>query len=117
MERLLNLVDQKSQHCSKHGWNNTLIGNGLELAWRIDELSSDLVGKLDYSNEVAYTKAHCDISLLVTLHKVESDNRGSHRIQATEHVVGVQPHEAEFCAPQADLTLQVPRRTCMWGFD
>ena len=44
-----------------------LVRDSLKLTWRIDELLSDSLGKLDRRNEVAYaeTKAHCDIDLLV----------------------------------------------------
>ena len=50
---------------------NTLIRNVFELTRRIREFLPNLVGKLDCCDKVAYTesKAHCDISSLVTLCK------------------------------------------------
>ena len=69
IERLLTLFQQRCQHCSKCGQGSVLVRNSLELAWRVDELLADLVGKLDYGDEVAYTKteAHRDSSTALLL--------------------------------------------------
>jgi hypothetical protein len=51
-------------------WSGSvLVRNSLELARRVDELLADLVGKLDYRDEVAHTKteAHRDSSTALLL--------------------------------------------------
>ena len=46
---------------------SVLVRNSLELTRRVDEVLPDLVGKLDYGDEVAYTKteAHRDINISI----------------------------------------------------
>ena len=54
-------------YCSKYNQGSVLIRNSLELAQCTDELLVDLISKLDYCNEITYSKteAHHDSSIAV----------------------------------------------------
>lgn len=51
----------------KMGQGSVLVRNSLELARCVDELLADLCGKLDYRDEVPYTKPKLIVILSTTL--------------------------------------------------
>jgi hypothetical protein len=57
-------VNEVSVTHSKGSQDSVPVRYSLELARRVDEFLSDLVGKLDYGDEIAYTEteAHRDSS-------------------------------------------------------
>jgi hypothetical protein len=89
----------------KRGQGSVLVRNSLKLARRVDEVLPDLIGKLDYGDEVAHTKteAHRNSStalLLAHQKKVrESGMRKRQRMEEdclADRFVYTQPHDAEF---------------------